>query len=125
MADNHRSSAIGRKSSGRDISRGRLAAAQVGSSGPDVVAGLAGKGLRVKEGINARMATLTLDGATAVTVATTAVTATSRIFLTVRSPGGTPAGVAHVAARAAGASFSVKGVAGETPTVAWLVVEPA
>ncbi|MBO4252996.1 hypothetical protein [Streptomyces griseorubiginosus] len=50
---------------------------------------------------------------------------TSRIFLTVQAPGGTPAGVAYVAGRNAGASFTVKGVAGDTSTVAWLIVEPA
>ncbi|WP_369030569.1 glycosyl hydrolase family 28-related protein [Streptomyces adonidis] len=112
-------------STGRDTSWGRLGAAQVGSSDSDLVAGLAGKGLRVKEGTNAKMGTLILNGATAVTVATTAVTATSRIFLTVQAPGGNPAGIAYVSARTAGTSFSVKGVAGDTSTVAWLIVEPA
>jgi hypothetical protein len=58
-------------------------------------------------------------------VPTTAVTAKSRIFLTVQTPGGTPAGVAYVAARTAGTSFSVKGAAGDTSIVAWLIVEPA
>jgi hypothetical protein len=66
-----------------------------------------------------------LNGATAVEVATTAVTATSRVFLTVQAPGGTPAGVAYVSGRTAGKSFSVRGVAGDTSTVAWLIVEPA
>ncbi|MET9386556.1 glycosyl hydrolase family 28-related protein [Streptomyces sp. NPDC002928] len=112
-------------STGRDTSWGRLGAAQVGSADSDIVAGLAGKGIKVKEGTNAKMGTLTLNGATAVTVATTAVTATSRIFLTVQAPGGTPAGIAYVSARTAGTSFSVKGVAGDTSTVAWLIVEPA
>ncbi|XUL88590.1 glycosyl hydrolase family 28-related protein [Streptomyces galilaeus] len=112
-------------SAGRDTSWGRLGAAQVGSPDSDIVAGLAGKGLRVKEGTNAKMGTLTLNGATAVTVATTAVTTTSRVFLTVQTPGGTPAGIAYVSARTAGTSFSVRGVAGDTSTVAWLIVEPA
>jgi hypothetical protein len=112
-------------STGRDTSWGRLGTAQIGSSDSDLVAGLAGKGLRVKEGTNAKMGTLTLNGATAVPVPTTAVTATSRIFLTIQAPGGTPAGIAYVSARTAGTSFSVKGVAGDTSTVAWLIVEPA
>ncbi|MFI6458867.1 glycosyl hydrolase family 28-related protein [Streptomyces sp. NPDC050538] len=112
-------------SAGRDTTWARLAPAQIGSPDSDIVAALAGKGLRVKEGTNAKMGTLTLNGATAVTVATTAVTATSRIFLTIQAPGGTPAGIAYVSARTAGTSFSVKGVAGDTSTVAWLIVEPA
>jgi hypothetical protein len=60
-----------------------------------------------------------------VTVTTTAVTTASRIFLTVQAPGGTPSGVAYVAGRTAGTSFTVKGAAGDTSTVAWLIVEPA
>ncbi|WP_456318830.1 hypothetical protein [Actinacidiphila oryziradicis] len=76
------------------------------------------------------MGTLTLNGATAVTVTTTTTAATtattaSRIFLTVQAPGGTPSGVAYVAGRTAGTSFTVKGAAGDTSTVAWLIVEPA
>jgi hypothetical protein len=97
----------------------------VGSTDSDLAAGLAGKGPRVKEGTNAKMGTLTLNGATAVTVPTTAVTASSRIFLTIQAPGGTPAGVAYVSGRTAGTSFTVKGTAGDTSTVAWLIVEPA
>jgi hypothetical protein len=108
-----------------DTTWGRLGPAQVGSPDSDLVAGLAGKGLRVKEGGNAKMGTVVLNGATAVTVATTAVTAASRIFLTVQAPGGTPTGVAYVAGRTAGTSFTVKGQAGDTSTVAWLIVEPA
>ncbi|CAM5698046.1 glycosyl hydrolase family 28-related protein [Streptomyces aurantiogriseus] len=112
-------------STGRDTTWGRLGAAQIGSTDSDIVAGLAGKGLRVKEGTNAKMGTLTLNGTTAVTVPTTAVTTTSRIFLTIQSPGGTPAGIAYVSARTPGTSFSVKGAAGDTSTVAWLIVDPA
>lgn len=87
--------------------------------------GTAGNGLYVKEGTNACMGTLTLNGATEVTVNTTKVTANSRIFLTVQAPGGTPAGVAYVSSRSAGTSFGVKGIAADTSTVAWLIVEPA
>jgi hypothetical protein len=109
----------------RDSTWGRLGVALVGSSDSDIVANLAGKGFKVKEGTNAKMGTLTLNGATEVTVNTTAVSATSRIFLTVQAPGGTPAGVAYVSSRVAGTSFGVKGIALDTSTVAWLIVEPA
>ncbi|MDQ0908303.1 hypothetical protein QFZ22_004288 [Streptomyces canus] len=37
----------------------------------------------------------------------------------------TPAGATPVSGRAPGTSFGVKGVAGDTSTVAWLIVEPA
>ncbi|KUO12092.1 right-handed parallel beta-helix repeat-containing protein [Streptomyces sp. DSM 15324] len=110
---------------GRDTSWGRLGTAQIGSADADLVVGRAGKGIKVKEGDNAKMGTVTLAGTTPVTVPTTAVTAASRIFLTVQSPAGTPSGVAYVAFRTPGTSFSVKGMPGDTSTVAWLIMEPA
>lgn len=90
----------------------------------DVVIDSAGGGLRVKEGSNATMGTLALNGATPVVVATSAVKANSRIFLTHNTPGGTPA-FAWVSARSAGVSFSVTGTALDTSTVAWLIINPA
>jgi len=71
------------------------------------------------------MGTLTLNGTTGVVVSTSAVTATSRIFLTTQAPGGTPSGVHYVDSRSAGVSFTVKSVASDTSTVAWMLVEPA
>jgi hypothetical protein len=114
--------------SGRDTTWGRLGAAQIGTAESDIVIAKAGKGLRIKEDATVagnKMGTLTLNGTTAVTVATTAVTANSRIFLTVQAPGGTPGGIAYVSGRTAGTSFTVKGAAGDLSTVAWLIVEPA
>ena len=90
----------------------------------NVIAGTAGKGLQVKEGTNARMGVLTLNGATPVVVSNTSVTANTRIFLTANASGGTPAHF-WVSARSAGASFSVTGTAGDTSVVAWLLIEPA
>lgn len=84
----------------------------------------AGEGLHFKEGSNAIMGTLTLNGATEVTVNTTKVTATSRIFLAIQSPAGTVSGVAYVSSRVAGTSFGVKGIALDTSIVAWMIVEP-
>ena len=84
----------------------------------------AGFGLSIKEGTNAKMGTVVLNGTTAVTVSTTAVTASSRIFLSINTPGGTP-GSPYVSARTAGASFQVKSAAGDTSTAAWMLVEPS
>lgn len=91
----------------------------------DVKLGTAGNGLYVKEGTNATMGTGTLNGATEVTISTTKVTANSRIFLSIQSPAGTPAGAIYVSSRSAGVSFGVKGLALDTSTFAWLIVEPA
>jgi hypothetical protein len=83
----------------------------------------AGRGLQIAEGTNAKMGTCVLNGATPVTVSTTAVTASSRVFLSTQSPGGTP-GHFWVSAKTAGTSFAVTGTAGDTSTLAWLLIEP-
>lgn len=108
---------------------GRLTAAgQVDPAGTavDFAISVAGKGLQVKEGANAKMGTATLV-AGAVVVATTAVTANSRIFLTVQTLGtvAAPKAIA-VTARTAGTSFTITSADGtDTSVVAWLLVEPA
>lgn len=90
----------------------------------DLAIALAGKGLKVKEGSNAKMGVSTLVAGTIV-VSTTAVTASSRIFLTCQTPGGTP-GFLRVSARTAGTSFTILSSSGtDTSTVAWFIVEPA
>jgi hypothetical protein len=87
-------------------------------------AGTAGGGLSIKEGTNARMGIATLNGTTAVTVANTSVTAATRIFLTINNPAGT-VGSPYTSARVAGTSFDLKSTtAGDTSTVAWMLVEP-
>lgn len=84
----------------------------------------AGKGLNVKEGSNARMGTATLVGGTA-TVSTTAVTASSRIFLTSNTDGGTP-GFVRVSARTAATNFTITSSSGtDTSTIAWIIFEPS
>lgn len=91
----------------------------------NLVIATAGKGLQIKSGGGAAtVGTLTLNGATPVVVSTTAVTATSLIFLTVQSTGGTPAGIAWVSSRSAGVSFSVTGIVTDTSVVGWQIVEP-
>jgi hypothetical protein len=83
----------------------------------------AGKGLRVKEGTNAKMGTVVLSAGSAV-VSTTAVTASSRIYLTSQADGGTP-GFLRVSTRTAGTSFTITSSSGtDTSTVAWFIVEP-
>jgi hypothetical protein len=85
---------------------------------------VAGQGLQIKEGSNAKMGTSTLVAGT-VTVATTAVTATSRIFLTAQTSGAAP-GALRVSARTAATSFTITSTSGtDTSSVAWMLVEPA
>lgn len=84
----------------------------------------AGVGMYVKEGTNATMGVATLVAGTS-TVSTTKVTASSRIFLSVQSQGGT-AGFVEVTARVAGTSFTITSSSAiDTSVVAWLIIEPA
>jgi hypothetical protein len=101
----------------------RFAAAVMATDG-DFSLRVAGKGLKIKEGTNAKMGVATLV-AGAATVNTTAVTSTSRIQLTGNADGGTP-GWLRVSARTAGTSFTItSSSATDTSTVAWLIIEPA
>lgn len=78
---------------------------------------------RVAEGTNAVMGVATLVAGT-VTVANTAVTANSRIFLTAQTSGAAP-GALRVSARVAGTSFTVTSSSGtDTSQFAYLIVEP-
>jgi hypothetical protein len=107
-----------------DVHMSRTAASTLGLSSSDFAVTTVGKGLKIKEGTNAKMGVSTLV-AGAVVVATTAVTASSRVFLTVQTAGGTQ-GFLRVSARTAGTSFTITSTsATETSTVAWLLVEPA
>ena len=79
----------------------------------------------VDSGAAAIVGTVTLNGTTALTVATTAVDASSCIFLTVQS--GTPVGMPYVASKTSGTGFTLKSTsASDTAVVvAWYVVEGA
>ena len=85
---------------------------------------VAGAGLRVKEGSNAKQGVATLV-AGSVVVSNTSVTANSRIFLTSQSDGGAP-GFLRVSARTAGTSFTITSSSGtDTSVVAYEIFEPA
>lgn len=92
----------------------------------DVAVDTVGKGLQVKEGTNAKQGTCTLAAGTC-TVSDTAVTATSRIFLTEQTLGTitVPSALA-VSARTAGTSFTILASAlTDTSVVAYEIFEPA
>jgi hypothetical protein len=92
----------------------------------DLVCDVAGGGVTVREGTNARSGVATLAAGT-VTVATTRVTANSRIQLTAQALGTVTAPQAlAVTARTAGTSFTIASASNtDTSTVAWFIVEPA
>lgn len=86
---------------------------------------VAGNGILIKEGTNATMGTATLSAGT-VTVNTTAVTANSRIFLTVNGGTLTNVGSTYISARTAGTSFAISSTnVLDASQVAWIIIEPA
>lgn len=94
--------------------------------GGNLTLSTAGSGISIKTGgAAAKVGTGTLNGATEVVIATTAVTASSLIFCTPRVPGGTPTGRLWVSTITAGVSFGVTGIAADTSTFSWLIIEPA
>lgn len=109
--------------SGSDTNLYRIAGDALATD-DDFVLNTAGKGIKIKEGSNAKLGVATLVGGT-VTVANTSVTANSRIMLTSQVDGGTP-GFLRVSARTAATSFTItSGSASDTSTVAYHIIEPA
>jgi len=125
--DRHRVTAdgnttIGPGNASRDVTFGRTAANQLGLTTTDLAIVSAGRGLKIAEGSNAKMGVATLSGGT-VTVATTAVNANSRIFLTAQSSGAAP-GALRVSTITAGTSFVITSSSGtDTSIAAWLIVD--
>lgn len=116
-------SAAGTGSAGRDTSWGRQGAAQFGTPDSDIVIGLAGKGLRVKSGSNARAGTATLVAGT-VTVANTSVTASTVILLGGNTPVTANAGALYVSSVSPGTGFTVKSTnASDTSKFGYHLVE--
>jgi len=84
----------------------------------------AGNGIKIKEGTNATAGVATLVGGT-VTVSTTKVTASSRIFCFGQNTGTAP-GELTISARTAGTSFTITSTSGtDDRDVAWWILEPA
>jgi hypothetical protein len=81
----------------------------------------AGKGLELKEGTNAVMGTATLASGWA-SVPTTAVGASSRIFVS----GQSTTGACYVKSRVDGTSFAIYSTdSNDAGTAAWMIVQPA
>jgi hypothetical protein len=83
-------------------------------------AGGVGGGVSVAEGTNGRMGNATLAAGT-VTVANTSVTATTRIFLSRATAGGTLGQLSYT--KNPGVGFTINSSTAETSTVDWLLVE--
>lgn len=114
---------IGPGTAARDTTYGRTAANQFGLTTTDLAVVTAGRGIKIAEGTNAKMGITGAMTAGTITVATTAVNANSRIFLTAQNTGGTP-GALRVSTITAGTSFVITSTsASDTSTVAWFIVD--
>lgn len=92
-------------------------------AGGDFASLVAGVGLRIKEGSNARMGVATLVGGT-VTVSNTSITANTRIIVARTTTGGTAGHLSTT--KIASTSFTINSSSGtDTSSVAWLLIEPS
>jgi len=83
-----------------------------------------GAGLKIKEGVNAKLGIATLSNGVA-SVTTSAVSATSRVMLTIQSPSGS-VGSPYVQSRVDGASFVIHSTsATDQSVVAWVIIDPS
>lgn len=102
-----------------DLNGGTLIRAQT-----NLAISTAGNGLQIKEGSNARMGTAVLVAGT-VTVSNTSITSNTRIWVGMKTPGGT-VGASFVSTVTIGTSFVITSTSNlDTSTVAWLLVEAA
>lgn len=100
----------------------RVTATNVYTTNAPLTINTPGFGLQIKHGSNCKLGTSTLS-AGSVTVANTAVTANSIIFLTVQASGGTM-GFLSVGTKTVGTSFVINSSSStDTSTVAWMIVE--
>lgn len=107
----------------RDTTWKRLGTAQIGTPDSDIVISQAGKGLRVKEGANAKLGTATLAAGT-VTVLNSSITANSRILLSRSTPGGTPGILSY--STSVGTGFTItSSSSSDTSSVIYFIVEAA
>lgn len=94
------------------------------STSGDMVMQTIGKGLRIKEGTNARMGVNNLVAGT-VTVSNTSVTANTRILTTRQTLGGIPGGLS-IGTVTPGTSFVINSSnATDTSAILWVLIEPS
>lgn len=117
---------VGAGTAARDTTWGRQSAAGIGTPDSDIIIALAGKGLKIKEGSNARMGTVTLSSAGIATVSNTSVTANTRIFVGFKSAGSGTVGAPFVHDVTVGTGFTIHSTSGtDNSIVSWILVEAA
>jgi hypothetical protein len=77
------------------------------------------------DGVTIDVGTFTANGASAVTVADTNVTADSLIIVALKTVGGTVGAIPAVKTKTAGTGFTVAGTASDTSVYSYFIIEPA
>jgi len=89
----------------------------------DVLLSAIGKSLKVLAGANGKAGTVTLNGATPVSVATTALKDTSVVLFGLKTVGGTVGAYPSVKTVTPNTGFDVAGTAGDTSVYNWIIVD--
>lgn len=84
-----------------------------------------GAGITFKIGTNGRFGTITLNGATPVTIANTSVGANDVVMISLKTVGGTVGAQPHLATITPGTGFTVVGTAGDTSVYNYCILGAA
>lgn len=93
------------------------------TNGGNILINTIGKGLQVKSGSNAKAGTATANGATTVTVSTTAFGANSTVIFGLKTVGGTILGAPYMFTATPGTSFGFRAGASDTSVYNWVIVD--
>jgi len=91
----------------------------------DLTMSAAAKTLVLKQGANGKTGTVTLNGATPVTVSNTSITANSGVVFTLKTVGGTVGAVPSIKTITPSTGFTVAGTASDTSVYNYHVIESA
>ncbi len=84
-----------------------------------------GSGVSIVSGANAKAGTFVANGATPVSVATTAFVAGSAVLISLKTVGGTVGALPHLATATPATGFTVVGTALDTSTYNWVIIDQA
>ncbi len=112
-------------SSGNTVVAGTLGVTGVTTNADNVVFSAAAKTIVLKQGANGKTGTFIANGATPVSVATTAVTANSGIIFTLKTVGGTVGAYPAIQTITASTGFTVACTASDTSTYNFHIIESA
>lgn len=91
--------------------------------GGDITLDTLGKSLKVKAGANGKAGTVTVNGATPVSVATTAFVAGSVVLFSLKTVGGTVGQLPHLVTATPATGFDVAATAGDTSVYNWVIID--